>query len=73
MTCFERWLFLQYQPVQGRIQVMNVMGTREQIENPDPIGNNAMNDNTANYSTYASTVNGVAKTAGDFVGQAAKK
>ena len=52
---------------------MNVMGTREQIENPDPIGNNAMNDNTANYSTYASTVNGVAKTAGDFVGQAAKK
>lgn len=70
MTCFERWLFLQYQPVQGRIQIMNVAGTREQIENPDPIGRNAMNDDTANYSTYASGVNGVAKTAGEFVGQA---
>ena len=70
MTCFERWLFLQYQPVQGRIQIMNVSGTREQIENPDPIGRNAMNDDTANGNTYSSAVNGVAKTSGEFVGQA---
>ena len=70
MTCFERWMFLQYQPIQGRIQIMNVKGTRETIANPDPIGQNAMNNYTANGNTYASSVNGVAKTAGDFIGQA---
>ena len=70
MTCFERWLFLQYQPVQARVQIMNVRGTREQINNPDPIGHNAMSDFSANNNTYASTVNGVAGTPGTYQGQA---
>ena len=71
MTCFERWLFLQYQPVQGRIQIMNVMGTREQIENNNPVADRAMHDDTANYSSYASSVNGVVKTSdGSFIGVA---
>ena len=59
MTCFERWLFLQYQPVQGRCRIVNPKGMREQIINSDPIGTNAMNDFTANGPDYASTVNGV--------------
>lgn len=71
MTCFERWLFLQYQPVQGRIQIMNVMGTREQIENNNPVADRAMHDDTANYNSYASSVNGVVKTSdGSFIGVA---
>lgn len=59
MTCFERWLFLQYQPVQGRIQIKNVSGLRENIEGTDYIGSYAMNDYTANSEQYASEVNGV--------------
>lgn len=58
ITCFERWKFLQYQPVQGRIQIMNPTGLREDIQNPDPIGVNAANDYTANGITYRSAVNG---------------
>jgi len=52
ITCFERWMFLQYQAVQGRIQIMNPTGLREDITNPDPIGVNAANDYTANGVTY---------------------
>ena len=59
MTCFERWYFLQYQPVQGRIMCLNTMGTREQMENPNPVASRAMHDDTANFNTYASSVNGV--------------
>jgi len=69
MTCFERWMFLQYQPIQGRINVLNVKGTREDLENPDPIGRNAMNDDTANDNTYSSAVNGVTATKGTAIGQ----
>lgn len=79
MTCFERWFFLQFQPVQGRIMNLNIMGTREQLENPDPVAQRAMYDDTSNYATYASNINGVVKdgvmlpdgTAGEFIGQAA--
>lgn len=58
MTCFERWMFLQYQPVQGRMRIANPRGLRENIANSDPIGTNAMNDYTANAIDHASTVNG---------------
>lgn len=58
MTCFERWLFLQYQPVQGRMRIVNPRGLRENIANSDPIGTNAMNDYTSNAIDHASTVNG---------------
>lgn len=46
---FERWKFVQYQPVQGRIKILNPTGLREQVANTDPIGTNAMNDFNANY------------------------
>ena len=59
MTAFERWLFLQYQPVQGRIQIKNVSGVRENLEAEDYIGTYAMNDDTANTEQYATQVNGV--------------
>lgn len=67
MTAFERWLFLQYQPVQGRMQIMNPTGLRENVKAKDYIGVNAMNDYTANDETYASQVNGVIdKETGNF-------
>lgn len=59
MTAFERWLFLQYQPIQGRVQILNVTGLRDNPEAKDYIGVNAMNDYTANKEQYASEVNGV--------------
>lgn len=59
MTCFQRWFFLQYQPVQGRIQIKNVSGLRENLEGTDYIGTYAMNDYDANKEQYASEVNGV--------------
>ena len=57
---------------------LNIMGTREQLENPDPVAQRAMYDDTSNYATYASNINGVVKdgvmlpdgTAGEFIGQA---
>lgn len=63
ITCFERWYFLQYQPVQGRIRIMNPSGLRENIslksEN-DYIGERgARNDDTANTEQFATEVNGV--------------
>jgi len=65
MTCFERWYFLSYQPVQGRIRILNPSGLRENITMPnekDYIGENAMNDFTANTEQYSSEVNGVIDT-----------
>lgn len=41
---YERWKFVEYQPVQGRIKILNPSGLREHFENTDPIGKNAMND-----------------------------
>lgn len=58
ITAFERWKMIQYQPVQGRIQIMNPMGLRQIIDNHDPIGTSAMNDYTANTNTFATSVNG---------------
>lgn len=52
ITAFERFLFVQYQPVQGRIQIVNPSGLKEQIENENPIGDRAINDFTANKVTY---------------------
>jgi hypothetical protein len=67
ITCFERWRFLQFQPVQGRLQIMNPTGLKEDIDNADPIGTNAMNDVTANGISYTSTVNGATTTKGTVV------
>lgn len=52
VTAFERFLFISYQPVQGRIQILNPTGLKEEIENNAPIGLRAMNDYTANKVTY---------------------
>ena len=55
VTAFERWLMIQYQPVQARIQIMNPSGRKEDIENNAPISpNRALNDYTANRVTYRS-------------------
>ena len=52
VTAFERFLFISYQPVQGRIQILNPTGLKTQVENNAPIGLRAMNDYTANNITY---------------------
>ena len=52
VTAFERFLFVQYQPVQGRIQIVNPSGLKEDIENDSPIGDRALNDYTANKHNY---------------------
>ena len=52
VTAFERFLFLAYQPVQGRIKIFNPTGLREELENDGPIGPRAMNDYTANKIGY---------------------
>lgn len=36
---FERWKFVEYQPVQGRIQIMHPTGLTQIAPNTDPIGN----------------------------------
>lgn len=59
VTAFERWLFLQYQAVQGRILIVNPTGLKEDIENGMPMGQRALNDYTANKITKV--VNGVAQ------------
>jgi hypothetical protein len=51
---FERFFFLEYQPVQSRIRILNPMGLRTQVDNYDPIGSTAMNDFTANKPESAS-------------------
>lgn len=52
VTAFERFLFVQYQPVQGRIRIVNPSGLKEDIENNEPIGDRALNDYTANKHEY---------------------
>lgn len=46
---FERWEFVEYQPVQGRVKILNPTGLREWVDNDDPIGTYAMNDFGSNY------------------------
>ena len=41
---FERWKFVEYQPVQGRIQIKNPTGLTEIAPNDDPIGVSTMSD-----------------------------
>ncbi len=41
---FERWKFVEYQPVQGRIQIKHPTGLTEIAPNDDPIGGQFMND-----------------------------
>lgn len=41
---FERWKFVEYQPVQGRIQILNPTGFAEIAPNTDPIGERHMSD-----------------------------
>lgn len=48
---FERWKMISYQPVQGRLKIINPTGLRTSRENDDPIGVNAANDFTANTPT----------------------
>ena len=45
---FERWKFVEYQPVQARLRILNPTGMRNRTENVDPIGVSAMNDFEAN-------------------------
>lgn len=46
---FERFKFVEYQPVQARLKILNTMGLRDYVENDDPIGVSRMNDYTMNY------------------------
>ena len=46
---FERWKFVEYQPVQGRVKILNPTGLREWVDNDDPIGTSAMYDFHSNY------------------------
>lgn len=46
---FERFKCVEYQPVQGRIKILNPMGMRNYVANTDPIGVNRMNNYTMNY------------------------
>lgn len=55
VTAFERFLFLSYQPVQGRIQILNPTGLKTEVENDSPIGPRALNDYTANKVTFDET------------------
>lgn len=41
---FERWKFVEYQPVQGRVKILNPDGQLYNIPNDDPIGTFEMND-----------------------------
>lgn len=45
---FERWKFVEYQPIQARIKILNPTGLRTMVENTDPIGQFAMNDFESN-------------------------
>lgn len=46
---FERFKTVEYQPVQGRIKILNPTGLRDWVPNDDPIGTSLMNDYTMNY------------------------
>lgn len=41
---FERWKFVEYQPVQGRIKILHPTGLTEIAPNDDPIGETHMSD-----------------------------
>lgn len=41
---YERWKFVEFQPVQGRLKILNPSGLKDHAENYDPIGVSAMND-----------------------------
>lgn len=41
---FERWKFVEYQPVQGRCKILNPSGLTNIASNDDPIGTSQMND-----------------------------
>lgn len=41
---FERWKFVEYQPVQGRIKIVHPSGLVDQPVNDDPIGQSFRND-----------------------------
>lgn len=41
---FEKWKFVEYQPVQGRIKILNPSGLLDHTPNLDPIGTTAMTD-----------------------------
>lgn len=45
---FERWKFVAYQPVQGRVKILNPTGLRYEVANTDPIGTSDYNDFNAN-------------------------
>lgn len=55
VTAFERWLMIEYQGTQARVQIMNPSGRKEDIENNEPVSpNRALNDYTANRVSYRS-------------------
>ena len=41
---FERWKFVSYQPVQGRIKILNPTGFTSIAPNDDPIGTSTYSD-----------------------------
>lgn len=41
---FDRFKIQEYQPVQGRVKILNPTGLKEVVVNDDPIGVNSMND-----------------------------
>lgn len=45
---FERFKCVEYQPVQGRLRILNPTGLLNYEENQDPLGTNRMNTYTAN-------------------------
>lgn len=49
---FERWLFAEYQPVQGRVKILHPMGSKTATKNDDPIG-------TFSYSSFDANFEGV--------------
>ena len=59
---FERFKLVSYQPVQGRVKIINPTGLRTRYENTDPIGRNLMND----YTTYIPDTMTSAGTAGGY-------
>ena len=59
---FERFKLVGYQPVQGRVRIINPTGLRTRYENTDPIGRNLMND----YTTFIPDTMTAAGTAGGY-------
>lgn len=59
---FERFKLVGYQPVQGRVKIINPTGLRTRYENTDPIGRNLMND----YTTYIPDTMTASGTAGGY-------